>query len=81
MKLIRFKVKGSFRFPLDMLRYDACWPASPGDTGNMEASFDARSPTGYEVELIHWAANAGWQPTVDRWASFGWYVVTGSVRE
>lgn len=77
MKLIRFKVKGSFHFPLDMLRHDACWPISPTDSGNMEFSLDARKPTGYEIELAHWAPNSNWKPTADRWASFGWHIVTG----
>ncbi len=81
MKLIRFTVKGSFNFPTDMLRHDACWPVGATDSSRMEFSAESRSPEGYEIELAHWAPNSNWQPTVGRWASFGWYVVTGSVTQ
>jgi hypothetical protein len=74
MKLIRFKVKGNFNFPLDMLRYDACFPVYPEAPANIQYSMETRSPEGYEIELAHWAPNANWTPTVDRWSSFGWYV-------
>ena len=79
MKLIRFKVSGSFRVPLDMLRHDACWPVDTIAATRLENSFDTRNPRGYEVELAHWAPNSNWQPTEGRWASFGWYVIKGSV--
>ena len=74
MKLIRFKVKGRFDFPVDMLRYDACWPADVEATSHMEYSFKEPSREGYEVTLAHWAANSNWEPTHGRWASFGWNV-------
>jgi hypothetical protein len=78
-KLVRFTVKGSFRFPLDMLRYDQCWPADPTATANMEYSTESRSPEGYEVELLHWA-DGHWTPTEGRWASFGWHVDSSSIQ-
>ncbi len=81
MKLIRFTVKGRYNFPMDMLRHDACWPICTGDAAKLEYSMNTRSPEGYEIELAHWAPNSNWQPTIGRWASFGWHVVTGSVTQ
>lgn len=77
MKLVRFKVRGGRGFPLDMLRYDACWPVDGIAASRMEDSMRGKSddPMGYEIELAHWAANANWQPTFGRWASFMWHVV------
>ncbi len=51
-------------FPVDMLRYDACWPSSTDDAlrmviehGEFRRSIHLRSFT---------------PPTPDRWLSFGW---------
>lgn len=79
MKIVKFTVKGSFRFPLDMLRYDQCWPAGPEDTARMEYSTESRSPEGYDITLCRWAPNGAWTPTMGRWASFNWHVDPASV--
>ncbi len=65
------------RFPLDMLRYDACHPASNScAVDHIDASLtydkhyrEADYPQGWKVTLI-----SDHEPTVDRWASFGWKV-------
>lgn len=66
-----FTVEGRLAFPLDMLRYDCCWPrdnASPIHTSIVEPRAD-----NYVVELVTDNPHA---PTNDRWASFGWTVTS-----
>lgn len=74
-KTYRFTVRGGMRFPLDMLRYDGCWPASGEDAstiGEMIGPYKDR-PQVAEVELVSTRP-----PTEGRWASFSWYVVKQS---
>lgn len=65
-----FTVIGSLPFPIDMLRYDACWPARTEDALAILASQDPMSG-GVSVQLYS-AANC---PTPGRWNSFGWTIV------
>ena len=80
MHFVRFKVKGNFQFPIDMLRHDQCYPLTPTDSATISNSYLARNPEGFEVELgtytSHRWANV---PNVERWASFGWFVDPDSV--
>lgn len=74
---MRFTVKGKGHFPFDMLRYDACYPASSEDA--MKLAFDR---SGYaslkeserSVELRSEGRNRHWEPTDARWRSFMWVV-------
>ena len=68
-KSVRFKVDGIGDFPFDMLRYDACYPATSEDASRL-----SERPSGlYRIGLIaHTSLGA---PTVGRWNSFGWRVV------
>ncbi len=63
MKVRRFLVEGRGYFPLDMLRYDQCWPCSSEDVLAMDVTEHRRI-----VMLSHGL------PTVARWNSFGWKV-------
>lgn len=69
--LCEFTVEGRGSFPIDMLRYDSCWPAREGsDSFEIEASFRPRSGTGKrKVRLVGTR-----EPTIGRWESFGWKV-------
>lgn len=71
-----FTVEGGGPFPIDMLRYDQCWPRSEGeDSRAIEQSFpQGRRVTGarYRVTLVTHASN---RPTGARWESFGFKVV------
>lgn len=67
MKIYRFKVKGVGRFPLDMLRYDSCWPASEEDAGRIGDTFDGVGKKVIELAGIN-------KPATDRWNSFLWDV-------
>lgn len=64
-KLYRFTVSGTSPFPEDMLRYDACWPASQSDVP---------LPRRFTGEMHHVRLLGIHQPTEGRWRSFGWTV-------
>lgn len=69
----QFTVSGRGTFPIDMLRYDRAYPASEQEAGKIERSFQ-RGQTGmYNVTLKTSDPTA---PTVGRWESFNFNVVT-----
>jgi hypothetical protein len=69
-ELYRILVSGTYNFPIDMLRYDAAWPASEADAGRIEATYFERTRSGItSVELL-----SNRPPTEGRWQSFGWKV-------
>lgn len=63
-------------FPLDMLRYDRCWPAGPSDVAMV----------GYEINDLRvvsvraYSENKNMPFTEARWASFGWHLIKTSHR-
>lgn len=67
-------------FPLDMLRYDRCHPATGEDVDNIHALLDpmVRNRIEHRVTLERYHQGRQWRPTGDRWASFG-YELTGSL--
>ena len=64
---LEYGAVGSGEFPVDMLRYDRCWPAE--EAGSYELARDAAAPR--RMVLLH----SHQQPTEARWLSFGWRVV------
>jgi hypothetical protein len=73
----KFKVTGDRAFPLDMLRYDCCYPRTSKCVEEIHASFDMSDRTQrrlamkpFEVELI----SHNGTPELTRWTSFGWKV-------
>ena len=68
----RFKVAGANDFPLDMLRFDRCYPESERATHTMTYPLDEQRTV--ELCQTHDAAEAP-HITKDRWASYGWPVV------
>lgn len=68
MKTLRFTVYGKGQFPLDMLRYDSCWPRF-----ELEARVLAE-PKGKEIHTVHLCKHveSHGEVTPERWASFGW---------
>lgn len=71
-KATTFIVKGKGRFPIDMLRYDDCWPVTAVDSGMIEDSLTGEAWTsairkGYKVKLT---TNKRYGPTEERWNSF-----------
>ncbi|HYL22470.1 MAG TPA: hypothetical protein VEU74_11965 [Gemmatimonadales bacterium] len=84
MKLFRtrFQVlptRGGF-FPIDMLRYEAAYPASESDSGKMQnrcgPHFEPVEPV--TIEKLHHSDKS---PHLcdGRWQSFGWKIVPESV--
>jgi hypothetical protein len=74
-------------FPLDMLRYDSCVPATETDAGIIAATLrgdherlQAVGWTGV-VTLRRFSQTKGAMLTSGRWESFGWRVVSHDVRE
>jgi hypothetical protein len=66
-----FVVEGRTSFPIDMLRYDRCWPRTELDAGEVERSF--RRVEG--VRGVRVVSLSGLRaPTDGRWESFGWKV-------
>ncbi len=68
-------VQGSGAFPIDMLRYDSCYPLTESDsyqialTGTHPEYF--RPPRTITVTR---EAHRHWLPTAARWSSFTWTV-------
>ncbi len=75
-KLMReeFEVEGSFSFPVDMLRYDACFPADEQQSARILDTFHAPRER-IKVRLARYARADMASITPERWESFGWRVV------
>jgi hypothetical protein len=70
LNLKTFTVRGKGSFPVDMLRYDKCWPATMDDAEVM-AEVIAQPVVGkVDIKLTTCI-----QPTPERWRLFGWYVL------
>jgi hypothetical protein len=67
---IRFAVVGKGTFPLDMLRYDKCCPATEPDTYTIGRISGER-----KVDLERFSREPRRGPSFARWESFGWKVV------
>lgn len=61
-------VEGRGTFPMDMLRYDRCFPASELDSSiaNMD---------GHRALILCRRSESSPDPTKGRWNSFGWDVI------
>jgi len=72
----QFTVQGHLTFPVDMLRYDACWPKTEAE--DVPAIADSLNPLvktqTYTIRMVGCLP-----PTEGRWASFGWKVLSGSI--
>lgn len=69
--LFRLTVEGSGDFPVDMLRYDRCIPFTGEDAHKVGAySLEKRKV----LLQMYSASKEG--ATKDRWASFGWKVIS-----
>jgi hypothetical protein len=69
-----FTVEGAGEFPMDMLRYDRCFPRNEKDANAAQDRERGRR----QVELTRPHCEAYWTPTEGRWQSFGWKVVAGA---
>ena len=62
-------VVGNDQFPVDMMRYDLCYPKREVDSHEIERSFYPREHKERRIVLASPKA-----PTEARWGSFGWLV-------
>ena len=82
MYRLRFTVRGFGQFPLDMLRYDGCFPRNSADAASITDSLDPASRSvEREVELVRYFSGSRQTApasalTPARWRSFGWTVTT-----
>jgi len=74
-----FTVTGAGFFPLDMLRYDSCWPMEREDVEKIDNS-SSEVKEMRNVTLCRIVRNKNLQPTTDRWMSFGWVVAPTSIK-
>lgn len=68
-------VRGSTFFPVDMLRYDRCFPRNSQDAARISSHCDPsvrREECDIEVCRYATSRREAENFTVDRWASFGW---------
>ena len=67
-----FNVKSTYSFPIDMLRYDKCYPETHQDTAMICGSFGLlpASEMAVTVAQQHLSMRPNWTPL--QWASFGW---------
>lgn len=70
-KRYKFTVASCMPFPIDMLRYDGCYPVDTESATQISASIrrEAEKPETYRVTLI-----SDRPPTDGRWSSFCWRV-------
>ncbi len=73
-------VEGSGDFPVDMLRYDSCYPATSDDVINIGTNqYSDRGQR--KVTIRTHCHGRSTQPFhVDRWRSFQWNVLSGTAR-
>jgi hypothetical protein len=64
-----FTVTGSGHFPLDMLRYDHCWPSQQSEIYLMNIASQTR-----RIQMARRVDGKSVMPTTGRWESFGWQV-------
>lgn len=76
-----FEVQGRYPFPVDMLRYDRCCPLGSDDAQAIYSSIaDQGTKETFTIRLRAYAASGFTEPSAERWTSFGWSVVPGSLR-
>lgn len=66
-----FTVRGSGKFPVDMLRYDSCYPADSDSATMILLDDEEFSPRDVHLIMVRKTRDECF-PTVRRWGSFGW---------
>lgn len=84
--ILTVEPKGTlFEFPIDMLRYDSCFPDSEADsarivnTNYQKRNLDDKDLDKFKIKLIH-VGDKQWKPTDGRWESFGYRVTSHEIR-
>lgn len=71
-----FTVVGNGPFPLDMLRYDSCWPKTQAD---VQVVYYSHHEGRHTLDRRAVTLSGGQRPTEARWASFGYKVEATAV--
>jgi hypothetical protein len=74
-------VKGSYSFPIDMLRYDRMTPYHEEDSGKIGQSIHSHGTRNEEIQVLKADAPKNWTPTTGRWQSFGWFIIDHKIEE
>ena len=74
MKYQTFVVKTGLPFPLDMLRYDSCFPADSQAALNIEESITRHTSGEKTFKLGRFVRVKSESPTIRRWNSFQCHV-------
>jgi len=62
-------------FPIDMLRYDRCYPYSKDDSIKIRGDMRTIDETGnVESITVTKADHKIWKPAVEQWGLFGWII-------
>ena len=76
MKEVRYTVRGSWPFPLDMLRHDGARAASLDDQAKIDSYSADHAPDNSVFEPIEINLVGPHKPNTARWESFTWLVPT-----
>lgn len=80
--IFNFVVEGSGIFPIDMLRYDSCWPDGSEAVEDILAEYPSdRAFKTRRVRLRCIGEFKTHRVTEARWRSFGWTVVSPPERD
>ena len=71
---VKFIVKGRRPFPIDMLRYDNCYPANIPAVESITESLDPQIIDNDPGMTRKVSLKGRVAPTMGRWNSFGWEV-------
>lgn len=68
-----YTVRGAWPFPIDMLRYDCCYPATETESGKLTDLLERKTDAG--VIELRLATRSERGPTHGRWDSHTWQVI------
>ncbi len=66
-RVYEYVVTGMGDFPVDMLHFDQCWPATGDDAAKIVEPASPAEPRSIRMRSHQ-------RPDTDRWSSFGWTV-------
>jgi hypothetical protein len=83
MTIYGFTVEGTadIGFPLDMLRFDACWPRHQVDAEKIAELIGNQSRFGKRPARMRIMLTGHSMPSLERWRAFGWVATEVLVRE
>jgi hypothetical protein len=73
-KKVAYTVRGSWPFPIDMLRHDQAVPATPQDKAEIERMSRDRADSREDFKPRDINLIGLYKPNTARWESFGWAV-------